>query len=174
MNELKDYDDAIVKFRKSLKQSILPVISWDFYGKNYEAINNAEDDMNSLLSLSSINSWSIDTKILDKKLKTDKNIIVITDTNLNIVFATRNMWDMSQYHPDEIIGKSPKMFQGKLTTTAPLKIISKAVKEQQPFEVTVVNYRKDGSIYNCCIKGAPIFNTKGKVVNFIAFEKEVA
>ncbi|WP_405384667.1 PAS domain-containing protein [Maribacter sp. LLG6340-A2] len=174
MNELKDYDDAIVKFRKSIKHSILPVISWDFYGENYDAIKKSEDDMNSLLSLSTMNSWTIDSKLIDKKLRADKNIIVVTDTNLNIVFATKNMWDMSQYHPEEIIGKSPKMFQGNLTNSKPLKIISKAVKEKQPFEVTVINYKKDGTTYNCCIKGEPIFNNKGKVVNFIAFEKEVA
>ncbi|MGB2759075.1 MAG: PAS domain-containing protein, partial [Maribacter stanieri] len=78
------------------------------------------------------------------------------------------------YHPEEIIGKSPKMFQGNLTSKSTLKIVSDAVKQKNSFEVTVVNYRKDGSTYNCWIQGQPVFDLKGDIVNFIAFEKEVA
>ncbi|MFT5737705.1 MAG: hypothetical protein ACI9SG_002055, partial [Maribacter sp.] len=32
----------------------------------------------------------------------------------------------------------------------------------------------DGSTYNCWINGQPVFNKKGKLINFIAFEREVA
>lgn len=153
---------------------MLPVISWDFYASNYEEIKQTEKDVDSLLRIVSANSWNIDTKIIDTKLKIDKNVVVVTDAKLNIVFATQNMWNMSQYRPEEIIGKSPKMFQGDLTSSTTLKIVSNAIKEKKPFEVTVVNYRKDGSTYKCWIQGQPVFDKKGDVVNFIAFEKEVA
>ncbi|WP_299799007.1 PAS domain-containing protein [uncultured Maribacter sp.] len=174
MIDLKDYDNAVIKFRKSLDFTMLPVLSWDFYASNYEEIKQTEEDAVTLLSLVTANSWNIDIDILDTKLKADKNVIVVTDAKLNIVFATKNMWNMSQYHPEEIIGKSPKMFQGNLTSNSTLKVVSDAVKEKKPFEVTVVNYRKDGSTYKCWIQGQPIFDNKGDVVNFIAFEKEVA
>tara|TARA_R110000737_G_scaffold344502_1_gene371762 strand:- start:542 stop:1066 length:525 start_codon:yes stop_codon:yes gene_type:complete len=174
MTNLKDYDNAVIKFRKNLKLTMLPVLSWDFYASNYEDIKRTEEDTVSLLNLVATNSWNIDTDILDVKLKTEKNVVVVTDTKLNIVFATKNMWNMSQYHPEEIIGKSPKMFQGNLTSKSTLKIVSDAVKQKKPFEVTVVNYRKDGSTYNCWIQGQPVFDLKGDIVNFIAFEKEVA
>jgi hypothetical protein len=42
---------------------------------------------------------------------------------------------------------------------------------QQPFEQTVVNYNKNGEIYICLIKGFPVFNIKGKLSHFIAFER---
>ncbi|SIP99484.1 PAS domain-containing protein [Maribacter ulvicola] len=174
MTDLKDYDNAVIKFRKSLNFTMLPVLSWDFYASNYEEIKKTEEDTVALLSLVSANSWNIDTNLLDEKLKAQKNVVVVTDTQLNIVFATKNMWNMSQYHPEEIIGKTPKMFQGNLTNASTLKIVSNAVKEKESFEVTVVNYKKDGSTYNCCIQGLPVFDHKGALVNFIAFEKEVA
>ncbi|WP_405411987.1 PAS domain-containing protein [Maribacter sp. Asnod1-A12] len=174
MIDLKDYDNAVIKFRKTLNFTMLPILSWDFYASNYEEIKQIEEDAVALLSLVYANSWDIDTNILDTKLKENKNVVVVTDTKLNIVFATKNMWNMSQYHPQEIIGKSPKMFQGKLTSSSTLKIVSDAVKEKRPFEVTLVNYRKDGSTYNCWIQGQPVFDNKGEVVNFIAFEKEIA
>jgi len=174
MKELKDYDNAIIKFRKSLNFTMLPVLSWDFYASNYEEIKRIEEDTVSLLNLISTNAWNIDTNILDEKLKADKNVVVVTDTQLNIVFATKNMWNMSQYHPEEIIGKNPKIFQGNLTSKSTLKVVSDAVWEKKPFKVTLINYRKDGSVYNCSVQGQPVFNHQGNLVNFIAFEKEVA
>jgi hypothetical protein len=36
-----------------------------------------------------------------------------------------------------------------------------------------VNYNKNGEIYICLIKGFPVFNIKGKLSHFIAFEKAV-
>ncbi|WP_036157460.1 PAS domain-containing protein [Maribacter forsetii] len=174
MIELKDYDNAVIKFRNSLNFTMLPVLSWDFYASNYEDIKQIEEDAVSLSNLVSAHSWNIDTNLLDEKFKAQKNVVVVTDTKLNIVFATQNMWNMSQYHPEEIIGKTPKMFQGNLTNPSTLKIVSDAIKEKIPFEVTIVNYRKDGSTYNCWIQGKPIFDKKGEIVNFIAFEKEVA
>ena len=174
MKDLKNYDNAVFKFRKRLNYMSLPILSWDFYIQSFDAIKRSAQDMDSLLELASANSWKIDTDLLDEKLKANKNVVVVTDSKLNIVFATRNIWDMNQYHPQEIIGQKPKMFQGSKTSNTSLKIISDAIKENRPFETTVINYRKDGSTYKCWIQGQPVFNEKGKVVNFIAFEKEVA
>ncbi len=174
MEELKDYDNAVIKFRNRLKYSTLPIVSWDFYAQSFDSIKRTAEDMNSLLQLAMANSWKIDTDLLDEKIKANKNVVVVTDPKLNIVYATKNIWDMNQYHPQEIIGKKPKMFQGSKTSKVSLKVISDALKENKPFETTVINYRKDGSTYNCWIQGLPIYNIKGELVNFIAFEKEVA
>jgi len=174
MIDLRDYDNAVIKFRKSLTFTMLPVLSWDFYAPNFDEIKRTEEDAVSLFKLVSANSWNIDIELIEEKLKAEKNVVIVTDPKLNIVFATKNMWNMSQYHPEEIIGKSPKMFQGELTSRTTLKVVSDAVRQNKPFEVTVVNYKKDGSTYNCRIQGQPIYDHKGKVVNFIAFEEEVA
>ena len=174
MIDLKDYDNAVIKFRKSLNHFVLPVLTWDFYAQNLQSIYKSDQDMITLMRLRSLNYWNIDAEVLDERLKVNKNVVVVTDTNLNIVFATKNIWEMNQYHPNEILGKKPNIFQGIKTSKSTLKIVSEAVKTNKPFEVTIVNYRKDGSTYNCWIQGQPVFDRKGKVVNFIAFEKEVA
>ncbi|MEX0361098.1 MAG: PAS domain-containing protein, partial [Allomuricauda sp.] len=70
-----------------------------------------------------------------------------------------------------VLGKKPKMFQGKATCRETTKQVSRAIKEKVPFEVVLTNYRKDGTTYECHIKSSPVFDTVGKLVNFIAFEK---
>jgi hypothetical protein len=108
MIDLKDYDNAVIKFRKSLNHLVLPVLTWDFYAQNLQSIYKSDQDMITLMRLGSLNSWNIDTEVLDERLKVNKNVVVVTDTNLNIVFATKNIWEMNQYHPNEILGKNPK------------------------------------------------------------------
>ena len=66
------------------------------------------------------------------------------------------------------------MFQGQATDDAISREIGIAVQNQLPFEKTILNYCKDGSLYKCHIKGFPVFNKQGELTNFIAFEKIAA
>ena len=81
---------------------------------------------------------------------------------------------MNGYEAHEVIGNSPKMFQGAKTDLQVSNEIRQSILNKLPFEKVIINYCKDGSTYNCHIKGFPIFNHKGEVTNFIAFEKIAA
>lgn len=174
MIELKNYDDAVERFRRKLKFNTLPVDSWDFYAQNFDKSCRSSGDVLGLTQLAAKNKWEISENIFEESIQKKNHVIVVTDTNLNIVYATQNIWQMNRYLPEEIMGKKPKIFQGEKTCQQTLKKISGAVREQRPFEENIVNYRKDGETYNCWINGRPVFNTSGELVNFIAFEKEVA
>ena len=173
MNEFKNYDVAASSFYSSVKINSLPILSWDIYASYYNDICKKYNDINFLNLLSKENKWS-NKEIFDEELFSNNNVIVVTDTKLNIVIATQNILGMTGYTAKEVVGKNPNIFQGSDTCKKTKKIVKLAIKNERPFEVILVNYRKDGSNYNCSIKGKPIFNKLGKVVNFIAFEKEVA
>ncbi|MGB3150000.1 MAG: PAS domain-containing protein [Maribacter sp.] len=174
MEDIRNYDDAVVKFHKTLNLNSLPLSSWDFYSQFFDKTCNIAEDIKSLSQFAQNNAWAFDTQIFEEELKNKEHVIVVTDTSLKIVYATQNIWEMNRYIPSQIIGNKPKMFQGEKTCKNSLKLISKAVKEKKPFETTILNYRKDGSTYKCWIKGQPVYNLAGDVINFIAFEKEVA
>lgn len=84
------------------------------------------------------NDWNIKSKLSEE-------VIIVTDNNLSIVFVSQNITKMNGYRPDEVIGKSPRMFQGKKTSTVVSKQIAKAIQLQKPFEKKVVNYKKKWS-----------------------------
>lgn len=173
MKEIQHYDKAANKFYKNQFFTALPLASWDLFAEEFKTTVDGLNDVVKFKRLAEANSWSstisFKNEILDKC-----HIIVVTDASLNIVHASQNIHKMNGYTVEEIIGKKPKMFQGELTCKETAAKIGKAVKSKTPFETTILNYRKDGSTYNCWIKGAPIKDNKGNVVNFIAFEKEVA
>ncbi len=173
MKTIEHFDAAGSKFYQNRAIPSFPISSMDLYAQHFQKVCRNFQDVKNLHQLSIVQKWESDVPfkngILDKEY-----VVVVTDTALNIVYATQNIFTMNGYQPDEIIGKKPKMFQGEKTCHETSREIGIAIQNRAPFEKTITNYRKDGTIYNCWIKGAPIFNTKGDVVNFIAYEKEVA
>ncbi|WP_395052230.1 PAS domain-containing protein [Flavobacterium sp.] len=170
--EFKEYENAIEKYFKTLKINKSPLKCWSFYGNYFEKLKTSLSDTTLLDAIVTNNNWNTNWSFQEEL--NDETVIVVTDATLNIVFASKNMIKMNGYVPNEVIGNSPKMFQGDLTDDTISREISIAVKTQQSFEKTIMNYCKDGSLYKCHIKGYPIFNKKGVLTNFIAFEKIAA
>ncbi|MEM9077738.1 MAG: PAS domain-containing protein [Bacteroidota bacterium] len=173
MENTKFYDEALCNFYSKLEISSYPLSSLDIYAQHFNKVCKNLNDINGLTSLAKRHGWKEGLPLRNEILDKD-HVVVVTDPQLNIVYATQNIFSMNGYSPEEVVGNKPKMFQGEKTCKETSRNISEAIKKQIPFEATITNYRKNGSTYKCWIKGQPIFDRKGKVVNFIAFEKEVA
>ena len=173
MQEIRNFDKAAKQYYTKLSLNPLPLLSWDIFGQHYQKICSFFNDLADFNILATKNNWKATTEIKKALLEKDQ-IVVVTDPELNIVKASHNIFHMNGYTQEEIIGQKPKIFQGPETCKETTAYISKAISQRESFETTVLNYRKDGSAYKCWIKGEPIFDKKGKVVHFIAYEKEVA
>ncbi|WP_276168727.1 PAS domain-containing protein [Zobellia alginiliquefaciens] len=169
---MKAYDEAAGEFLGKLDIVPVPLVSWDIYSLNFQELCMNSKDVISIQNIAQRNRWVYDK--LDSLSAQDTGVVVITDIKLTIVHATSNIVSMTGYKSEEVIGKSPKIFQGKKTSQETLVKIRTAIERKIPFEAVLINYKKDGSTYNCQIKAEPIFNNRGQLVNFIAFEKEVA
>lgn len=169
MAALNDGNNPKEKYLRSLKRNSSPLICWGFSDVFYAEIKNIVLDTHKISNLALDKKWkNIDW---DFKNKLEEKVILITDTKLNIVFASHNMHKMNGYVEEEVLGQSPKMFQGKETVMETSNEIREAITLQQPFVKQVLNYKKNGDLYYCNIEGFPIFNKKGELVNFIAFEQ---
>jgi PAS domain S-box-containing protein len=157
------------KYFNSLKWNAVPLISWEFRGTFHTEIKNIVLDAHKISSLSQGQNWKKNSWDFKSKLK--EKVIIITDGKQNIVFASHNMHKMNGYFEKEVLGKSPKMFQGNETIVETSREIRDAIALQIPFSKQVLNYKKNGETYYCNIDGFPIFNKKGELVNFIAFEE---
>lgn len=168
MADFKVYHEAYANYfaDQNIKQT--PLLSWNFYVDYLSQLNKTLNDEQILAEIASINKWV--TPNFQTKFDND-TVVVVTCPKLKIVFASKNIARMNGYEPAEIIGKSPKMFQGAKTNTTTSGEIREAIEKKQPFEKEVLNYRKDGTLYKCNIKGFPVFNKQGALTNFIAFER---
>ena len=173
MEELIQYDIAAQKFYATQQINSLPLISSDVSGEYFNRVCEGSRDITILNHIAKTHRWASLPK-LNEALICNQQVIVVTDAELKIVHASHNMQEMNGYSAAEVVGKSPKMFQGEATCKETTKNISKAVRNKTSFEAVVLNYRKDGTPYNCWIKADPILNESGTVVHFIAYEKEIA
>lgn len=152
-----------------VQNPVLPLISWDLYSVFFRNLLEFQQDFTLLDQLSKINKWNIALDLNDE-LKTN-DAVIVTNANLQIVFASHGITEMSGYVPSEVVGNSPKMFQGKGTSAEKRAEINHAISVRKPFEATLLNYKKNGEPYDCHIRSFPIFNKKGELTHFIALEK---
>ncbi|WP_336517221.1 PAS domain-containing protein [Pollutibacter soli] len=149
-----------------------PLMCWDLFIEGYDAKMGMAADRADLIRMASSNHWKHNFDF-ESELFRCGNTIIVTDPSILIVLATRNMFKMNGYLPQEVIGKKPSMFQGEGTSKETTRAIRNAINQRQHFEATLVNYRKNGEAYPCFIRGYPVFNKSGELVNFIAFESEL-
>ena len=147
-----------------------PLMCWDIFMDGYNRRMAMVDSLKELNGFAEKNKWQHHWNF-EKKLLGESKIILITNTSLTIEFASANLVEMNGYEPLEVIGKSPKIFQGKETSVETRKQISEAIVKRIPFTGTLINYRKDGTPYHCIVEEHPVWDSRGKLVNFIAFEQ---
>lgn len=169
MAELSTYDKGYFSYISKLSIKKLPLICWNFYSEFSGLLNACLSDQNQLNQMAVAQQWQNNLQ-LNKMMQHD-TVVVVTCPKLKIVYATQNMIHMNGYQPKEVIGNSPKMFQGEATCPKISREIGLAVQNKQPFDKVVTNYCKNGSLYQCHIQGFPVFNKAGELVNFIAFER---
>ena len=73
----------------------------------------------------------------------------------------------------DVIGLTPRFMQGSETRRTVLDQFAAALRAGERFHGFLTNYRADGSRYVAEIDCRPLIDASGRVVDFIAFEREV-
>jgi PAS domain S-box-containing protein len=131
-----------------------------------------ENELEQLENIHVQNDWSFDLGLVKSYLVGRKKAIVLTDTNQHITWTSRGFVRMTGYSYCEAFNKRPTFLQGPKTLDSTRVKIRESLSKQQPFEGSIVNYRKSGSVYACNVTIIPILNTSKKLVNYIALEEE--
>lgn len=158
---LNEFDNAWAKYQSKLNILRLPLISWEFRKEIY----SEEIQYKNIQQF-----WNSETDFL-KLSKSEKKQLVITDKNFKIIFASEHISKMNGYQPEEMLGKSPAMFQGSKTSKRTTLSIRKAIQNLEPFKEVILNYKKNGETYWCEIEAKPVYDNDGEFINYIAFER---
>jgi PAS domain S-box-containing protein len=158
-----------MKTKKKKQLKTIPLLCWDVYKMQEYMQSLTREDVRQLDALAAEKGWKHSWNF-EEKIFRQKKTILVTDTNQHIIFASNSLYDMAGYSPSEVLGKTPHMFQGSETSIQIKEHIRNAIASQQPFSGTLTNYRKNKESYSCYIEGFPVFNRKGDLTNYIAFE----
>jgi diguanylate cyclase (GGDEF)-like protein/PAS domain S-box-containing protein len=105
--------------------------------------------------------------------------VVITDALPSphgqvIVFANPAFCKLTGYTIDELIGRSPRILQGKDTDQKVLNKMRISLREGRFFEGSTINYRKDGSAYDVEWNISPIRDVAGVVRYFVSVQRDIS
>jgi PAS domain S-box-containing protein len=148
-----------------------PLISaWEFMNRPTNL--PWQKDWDKINRLSIRYNWSLNLN-LKEILRKQEKAIVVTDAKQTIEFVSAEFETMTGYQYSEALGRKPNFLQGPKTDAAITQKIRDAIKSRESVSQTVLNYKKDGSIYFCKVDIHPIFDASKNLVNFIAIEKQL-
>ncbi len=168
MKELEQYAKAIEQQQKESAVPPMPLSSWDVHMASFVKTANKHKDVKALEKL--LFKLNIEVDPVAALLEEDAKVVVVTSPGLTIEYASSNLVEMSGYLPEEVIGNTPKMFQGPKTDKDIARKIRYNVDQKAAFEAVLTNYKKDKSTYSCVIKGYPAFDKFGQLVRYVAIE----
>ncbi len=104
--------------------------------------------------------------------------IVVTGTEVDepgprILYANAAHARVFGYEVGEIVGRSPRMFQGAKSDRAVLDRVRKRLEAGEPVQAETINYRKDGSEFVLQWEIAPVRDEEGALVNWVGTQRDV-
>lgn len=108
-----------------------------------------------------------------------KDAIILTEaTDLTdgpyIMYVNDAFTEITGYSKEEVIGKSPRMLQGDLTSRKTLDDIRKALESGRAFRGELINYNKSGEAYWLDITIVPLKDASGKITHYAAIERDIS
>ena len=99
--------------------------------------------------------------------------VLVTDASDKgkIIFANKAFLKLTGYTPSEVIGKTPRILQGKGTDNKVIKRLSAALKSGGKFEGKAINYKKDGTPFIMFWRVLPI-KVDSNIEAWVAIQRE--
>ena len=117
--------------------------------------------------------------LLESVITNTSDAVVITEAEPfdepgpRILFVNEAFTKMTGYTAEEVIGKTPRILQGPKTDRQELKKLTKAIRQWQPFETSIINYKKNGEEFWNNFSITPVTNETGFCTHWIAIERDI-
>ncbi|MGB4499199.1 MAG: PAS domain-containing protein [Methylococcaceae bacterium] len=95
------------------------------------------------------------------------NGVTLADPDLDgapIVYANKAFERLTGYSQEDIIGHNCRFLQGKDRDQPARYAIAEAMKNNEALEVTLRNYKKDGTLFHNRLKITPLLDKKNRVL----------
>ncbi|WP_150047048.1 MULTISPECIES: PAS domain-containing protein [Methylomonas] len=104
------------------------------------------------------------------------NGVTLADPDLEdapIVYANKAFEKLTGYSREDIVGKNCRFLQGNDRDQEARFIIAEAIKNRETVEVTLRNYKKDGTLFHNRLKIVPLFDKKQRVIYFLGVQHDI-
>ncbi|KJV07677.1 PAS sensor domain-containing protein [Methylocucumis oryzae] len=112
------------------------------------------------------------TAILDECV----NGVTLADPDLEdcpIIYANKAFERLTGYRDEDIVGKNCRFLQGEDRSQDARYKIKEAMKNHEVVEVTLRNYKKDGTLFHNHLKVTPLLDSKGVVLYYLGVQYDI-
>ena len=106
-------------------------------------------------------------------LEAAANGVVITDIDGIIIWANPAVSRLTGYSKEELVGQNPNILSSGKHDPQFYKDMWETIREGDIWRGSMLNRRKDGSLYHEEMTITPILNDAGEVVNYLAVKEDV-
>lgn len=106
------------------------------------------------------------------------DLVVVTDTSLEgkgprIVYVNQAVVDRTGYSREQLLGRSPRIFQGPETDTQARRRIAQALSNAESVTEELVNYTREGEPYWVEIQIRPLRDAEGQHTHFVSTQRDI-
>ncbi|MGM0982161.1 MAG: PAS domain-containing protein [Pseudomonadota bacterium] len=115
--------------------------------------------------------------VLTQILDTCVNGVTLSDPDQPdspIVYANSIFEQLTGYSQEEILGRNCRFLQGEDRDQPALDEIREALRVHEPVEVTLRNYRKDGTLFHNRLSIQPLWDNSGKLIYYLGVQYDVS
>ncbi|WP_148253771.1 sensor domain-containing phosphodiesterase [Aidingimonas lacisalsi] len=115
-------------------------------------------------------------RLLKRGVDASPNGVLMVDAckpDMPIAYANPIFSTMTGYGHEEIIGINCRFLQGPETDLKAVDAIRHGIRDQRDVEVTLLNYRKDGTPFWNQLVISPVFDDRGTCTHFIGIQQDV-
>jgi PAS domain S-box-containing protein len=101
------------------------------------------------------------------------NMVIFTDKEERITWVNDSVERLTGYSREELIGKTPRIFQSEKTRKAEKYRISEAIRQHKPIKAEVLNRGRYGNEYWLELYIQPVFDKAGELSGYMAIEIDI-
>ena len=90
-----------------------------------------------------------------------------------LIYINKGFEELTGYTAEEVVGRNCRFLQGDQTKQEGVQIIRESIRNEQPCEVEILNYKKNGEIFWNELHLTPLFDKDGDLEYFIGIQKDV-
>ncbi len=115
-------------------------------------------------------------RMLQRGFDASPNGVVMADAKAHdfpVVYSNPGFSSMTGYSQEEVLGKNCRLLQGPDTCPDGVAAVRGALTANKEIQVTLRNYRKDGSAFWNQLSLAPVFDLKGVCTHYVSIQRDV-
>lgn len=119
-------------------------------------------------------------KLLETVIIQSRDSIIITEADSDedqipkVIYVNPAFSNMSGYESQEVIGKSPNLFNGPNSDSNELQKLLDAIKSKEECQIETISYTKNNEEYWISFSMIPVYNEENQLSHWISIQRDIS